>query len=151
MLVNEAKKENPWGVSFMRMLDMSNDSQLFRTKEQLVSEGWALSGNIFSREDDRYLPLYEAKMMHQFTHRYGDYSMRPEGSLDTELPRIPSARLADPDYVIQPRYWVPEWEVVKKTANVPGALFQALEADSEKMIWQVLATWFAGYHLRAGC
>ena len=87
--------------------------------------------------------------MHQFTHRYGDYSMRREGSLDTELPRIPSARLADPDYVIQPRYWVPEWQVVKKTANVPGALLQALEADSEK-IWQVLATWFAGYHLRRG-
>ncbi len=150
VLVNEAKNENPWSVSFSTMFHMSNDSHLFRTKEQLLGDSWVLSGNIFNRDGDRYLPLYEAKMMHQFTHRYGDYSMRPEGSLDTELPRIPSARLANPDYVIQPRYWVPEWEVVKATANVPGALLQALDADSENVIAKVLAVWFAGYHLRRG-
>jgi hypothetical protein len=32
------------------------------------------------------------------------------GSQDSELPRIPASRLADPDYVVKPRYWVPEWE-----------------------------------------
>ena len=148
--MNEVEKVNPWRVSFGTMFHMANESHLFRTREQLVDDGLVLSGNVFNRDDECYLPLYEAKMMHQFTHRYGDYAMRPEGSLDTELPRIPSTRLAEPNYVVQPRYWIPESEVVKKTANVPGALFQALEADSEKMMWQVLVTWFAGYHLRRG-
>jgi Eco57I restriction-modification methylase len=152
VLLNEVRNENPWGVRFGTMFHMSNDSHLFRTKEQLTEEGWSLDANVFKREGDRcrYLPLYEAKMMHQFQHRYGDYSMQPAGSLDTELPRIPSVRLADANYVVQPRYWVAEWEVVKATANVPGALLQALDAGSENIIWKVLAAWIAGYHLRRG-
>ena len=80
---------NPWGVSFLRMFDMANDSGLF------LDEGG----------DDR-LPLYEAKMAYQLDHRYGDYALRRPGSLDTELPRIAPERLADRSYRLTPRYWV---------------------------------------------
>jgi hypothetical protein len=55
--------------------------------------------------------MYEAKMIHQFDHRFGDYAMRPAGSQDTHLPDVPLERLADPDYRPLPRYWVPEREV----------------------------------------
>ena len=41
---------NPWGVGFLRMFDMSNDSGLFRTREQLEAEGWVLKGNVFEKE-----------------------------------------------------------------------------------------------------
>jgi len=115
-------KEDPWGISFMRMFDMSNDSPLFRTGEQLEGEGWALTGNVFVKNSERYVPLYEAKMMYHFTHRYGDYAMRPEGSLDTELPRISAERLADLNYTVQPRYWVLEQQIVTRASRVriPG-------------------------------
>jgi hypothetical protein len=106
VLVNETTGENPWGVRFMRMFDMSNDSHLFRTREQLEAEGFVLQGNHFWRGEEEYVPLYEAKMMHQYTHRFGDYAMKPPGSQDTELPRIPPERLADPNYFVLPRYWV---------------------------------------------
>jgi hypothetical protein len=107
VLVKEGPpEENPWGIRFMRMFDMSNDSHLFRTREQLEAEGFALRGNHFVKADEEYVPLYEAKMMHQYTHRFGDYAMKPPGSQDTELPRIPPERLADPNYVVLPRYWV---------------------------------------------
>ena len=100
-------EENPWGVRFRQgLFNMTSASHLFRTGEQLEAQGFILAGNVFFRGDEKYLPLYEAKMMHQFTHRYGDYAMRPEGSLDTELPRIPSERLQDPHYAVMPRYWV---------------------------------------------
>lgn len=82
-------EENPWGIRFMRMFDMSNDSHLF-----------------LSEPGEDRVPLYEAKMMHHYTHRYGDYAMRPDGSQDTELPRIPASRLDDPNYAVTPRYWV---------------------------------------------
>ena len=104
-------EENPWGVRFMRMFDMSNDSHRFRTRGQLEQQGFVLAGNIFSRGEERFLPLYEAKMMHQFTHRFGDYAMRAEGSQDTELPRIPAERLRDPCYAVLPKYWVAEGEL----------------------------------------
>ena len=51
MLVDEEKGENPWGVSLLRMFDMSNDSQLFRTRQQLEDEGYRLLGNWFVRGD----------------------------------------------------------------------------------------------------
>jgi hypothetical protein len=150
VLINEATGETPWGISFMRMLDMSNDSQLFRTREQLLEQSWNLRGNVFERDGDRYLPLYEAKMMHQFQHRYGDYAMRAEGSQDSELPRIPAAKLDDPDFVVQPRYWVAEWEVIKATSSVPRLVIQAVDAKSENLARQILSAWFAGYALAEG-
>jgi hypothetical protein len=104
-------EENPWGVHFLRMFDMSNDSHLFRTREQLEREGWRLDGNIFVKGDERYLPLYEAKMIHQFNHRFGDYRDKVDGSESTALPNIPPERLSNPAYSVFPRYWVPEGEV----------------------------------------
>jgi hypothetical protein len=74
-------------------------------------------GNVFVRGEERYLPLYEAKMIHQFNHRFGDYADQPPDSKDTQLPDIPAHRLADPDYAVLPRYWVPEEEVEARLAG----------------------------------
>ena len=119
VLVEEAKGAagNPWGVEFLRMFDMANDSHLFRTREELEGAGFHLEGNVFLRGGERYLPLYEAKMVHQFDHRFGDYRDQPPGSRDTQLPEVPLERLADPDYRVLPRYWVHEREVEERLAG----------------------------------
>ncbi|GAB4262059.1 MAG: hypothetical protein Kow00122_18590 [Thermoleophilia bacterium] len=50
VLVREGPpEENPWGVSFTTMFHMSNDSHLFRTRQELESQGWRLEGNVFVR------------------------------------------------------------------------------------------------------
>lgn len=49
---NDPVNGNPWGVKFMRMFDMSNDSHLFHTREELEDDGWVLNGNVFEREID---------------------------------------------------------------------------------------------------
>ena len=136
VLIREARdgqpEENPWGISFMRMFDMSNDSHLFRTKEQLEDEGWRLEGNVFERGEERFLPLYEAKMIHHFDHRWATYdanvkrSKRPAetGLFDDndsqETSSGPSTRdlsleeKADPSFEPLPRYWVSKSEVEAK-------------------------------------
>ncbi|MDR0610807.1 MAG: N-6 DNA methylase, partial [Planctomycetaceae bacterium] len=111
---DEQKEVNPWGITFSRMFDMSNDSHLFHTKEQLESKGFILEGNHFVRKKERYLPLYEAKMIHQFNHRFGDYADLPPESKSTQLPNIPPERLNNPNYAPLPRYWVTEDEVKKR-------------------------------------
>ncbi|WP_134389853.1 Eco57I restriction-modification methylase domain-containing protein [Methylacidiphilum sp. Yel] len=114
VLVEEAKGEagNPWGVSFSQgLFNMTSDSHLFRTRDQLEAEGYRLEGNVFLRGPERYFPLYEAKMVHQFDHRFGDYADQPPRSKDTQLPEVPLERLADPAYRVLPRYWVHEREV----------------------------------------
>ena len=60
-------------------------------------------GNIFRLGADRYLPLYEAKMVNQFDHRFGDYSMRRAGSRETELPEGPADELRNPAYAPLPQ------------------------------------------------
>jgi hypothetical protein len=116
ILLNEsgAEAENPWGLSFMRMLDMATDSSSFRVLSQMIADGWTLNGNIFERDGERYLPLYEAKMIHQFNHRFGDYADKEADDEGTALPDIPESRLQDPDYAVEARYWVPETAVIER-------------------------------------
>jgi methylase of polypeptide subunit release factors len=116
VLINETNEitGNPWGITFSRMFDMSNDSHLFRTKKDLESQGLTLIGNHFVRKTERFLPLYEAKMIHQFNHRFGDYADLPTDSKSTQLPNIPPERLNNPKYMPLPRYWVTENEVKQR-------------------------------------
>ena len=44
-------EENPWGLSFMAMFHMANDSRLFRAEEDLLGDGWKLDGNVFVKGD----------------------------------------------------------------------------------------------------
>ena len=91
VLIAEGKEDgNPWGITFMRQLDMANDSHLFA-----------------NAPGDGLLPLYEAKMIHQFDHRWATYE--GDGSRDVTL-----AEKTDPDFAVTPRYWVDEAEVEQR-------------------------------------
>ncbi len=102
---------NPWGISFQRMLDMSNDSHLFRDEPA----------------PDR-LPLYEAKMIHQFDHRWATYGA------DGDCHDMPVSQKADPDAVVTPRYWVDQREVWMKVARLPESLMKALKDRDQAAI-----------------
>jgi hypothetical protein len=108
---------NPWGLRFLRMFDMANDSGLFRTRAELASAGWTIEGNRFVKDGDTMLPLYEAKMVHHFDHRYGDYADQRAGSENTSLPEVPVSRLEDPRYQPLPRYWLAQAEVGERLAG----------------------------------
>ena len=60
------------GHTFKNLFNMTDDSDLFRTREELEREGWRLHGNVFTRDGKRMLPLYEAKMADFFNHRAAD-------------------------------------------------------------------------------
>jgi hypothetical protein len=115
---NDPEHGNPWGVRFSTMFHMSNDSHLFRTRQELEGQGFELEGNHFVKGEQRYLPLYEAKMIHHYDHRFGDYADLPEGSASTQLPEVPLERLRDPWYEPLPRYWVEETNLENTHANL---------------------------------
>jgi len=140
---------NPWGIRFQRMLDMSNDSDLFLSHPDSAAN-----------PDDslRCLPLYEAKMIHQFDHRwttYVDAPDKPDG-LDTDY--LSPAQKADPTYTVRPRYWVPEREVLARIARVPARVAKAWLAvqaaaqdigsaqanEAQADLLAALAAWVAG-------
>jgi hypothetical protein len=102
---------NAWGLRFMAMLHMTNDSALFRTRAELEAAGWERDGNCYHLGKRRMLPLLEAKMVHHFDHRFGDYLDKADDSQGTSLPEVPVERLRDPSYSPMPRYWVERHEV----------------------------------------
>jgi hypothetical protein len=99
---------NPWGVRFLRMFDMANDSHLFRTREQLEGEGWRLDRNVFTRRGECYCPLYEGKMIWHFDHRFGTYEGQTEAQANKGfLPQVTDAQHANPLFEPYPAYWLP--------------------------------------------
>jgi len=83
--------QNPWGISFIRMLDMSNDSHLFK---DTPAPG--------------RLPLYEAKLVHQFDHRWATYTE------DGSSRDVTATEKASADFTVTPRYWVNRSEVEER-------------------------------------
>lgn len=90
-------EQNPWGISFMRMFDMSNDSHLFQD-----------SGG------EGKLPLYEAKMIHQFDHRWAGYRVDDGKDVADDVPLTDKQK---PDFSVTPRYWVDQDEVRQRLAD----------------------------------
>ncbi|MEY4531687.1 MAG: Type restriction endonuclease and methyltransferase DrdVIII, partial [Deinococcota bacterium] len=119
VLLNETTGENPWGISFMAMFHMSNDSGLFRTAKQLEAQGYTLEGNHFVLEESHMMPLYEAKLMHQFDHRFATYTESGDTRDMTDTEK------ENPRNVPLPRYWVDSRDISKatKTSLLPKWMF----------------------------
>lgn len=95
VIENETTKNNPWDMSFLRMFDMANDSQLFRNEIE-----------------KNCLPLYEAKMFHQFDHHFSSYEDAKQANLNSGiLPQIASEIKQNFYFNITPRYWIDKKEI----------------------------------------
>ena len=102
---------NPWGLRFLSMFHMTNDSGLFRTRAELAASEWGLEAGWFKKAGRVMSPLYEAKMTYQFNHRSGTFEGAPAGKRPHRLPSPSDEQLADPEYAALPFYWVAEEEV----------------------------------------
>lgn len=141
VLIQERPQEdggdiNPWGITFQTMFHMSGDSSFFRTAVQLEPDGWSREGADWVRETaagtERRVPLYEAKMIHHFDHRFGSFSGLAERPADGALPEVPSSQKQAADFEPDPWYWVPEDEVILRAARVPAALKSAIRLASSE-------------------
>jgi len=143
VLVNESTGENPWGIRFSTMFHMSNDSHLFRTRDWLEERGFRLSGNRFVKGEEVYLPLYEAKMMHHFDHRYATYEGATQANINEgSLPQPSEQQKQDPTFRVLPRYWVEAREVYLRCAVIPEGLRKAIRAGDLELIRLGLAHLF---------
>ena len=135
-------KGNPWGVNFMAMFHMSSDSGLFRTSTQLseagyirdgadwVSEGVKPSQAVLAVEGagsgsldlhdagpkppERFVPLIEAKLCNLWDHRASSYAVRGDERGYRVLPETSAEDHANPNFEIEPFYWIKKAEVTKR-------------------------------------
>jgi hypothetical protein len=104
VLQNEKTGINPWGISFMLMFMMNTDSGLFHTQDPgLLKEVRDLN--------TQKVPLYEAKMLHQFDHRWATYT----DNGDTR--DLTDDEKSDLSFTVKPRYWVDKKEVENKLSG----------------------------------
>jgi hypothetical protein len=141
-------ESNPWKLSFKTLFHMSNDSHHFRIAAELEADGYRREGNKFVSPYNSYLPLYEAKMIHQFDHRFSTYEGATESQLNVGiLPQPTAEQKRDPSFVVQPRYWVREDVVESAIPKYPEPLAAALQIGHLPSIQRVLCLWAAGYRL----
>lgn len=146
---------NPWGISFSQgLFNMTSDSGLFAAAPAAADQPMRL-------------PLYEAKMIHQFDHRWATYVDAAGGAPgEVETADVSDAQKADAAFVVRPRYWVDQREVLARVARVPTrvarawlALHAAHDAEDATALDTALADlllslsqWVAGelFHRQAG-
>lgn len=104
----DGRVDNPWQVRFRTMFHMANDSADFLDhldlQDRIVERRGAVA--VLNDSTEAY-PLYEGKMLWHFDHRYGTYAGQTEKQANKGvLPHVSDELHNDPDYRIQPRYWV---------------------------------------------
>ena len=82
-----------------------------------------MAGNVFHRDGTEYLPLYEAKMIHHFDHRWASYRTEAGNDVAVDVTREDKQ---DPGFAVLPRYWVEAREVQLRVAKLPTGLLTAL-------------------------
>jgi len=88
---DQSSEQNSWNAEFMLMFMMNTDS--YRFKDAPAPER---------------MPLYEAKLVHQFDHRWASYTAEGD-SRDVTL-----REKQDPAFRVTPRYWVDRAEVEQR-------------------------------------
>lgn len=111
-------EENPWGVKFLRLFDMSNDSNLF-----------------YDESAPERLSLYEAKFIWHYDHRFATFEVQG-GTRDVTIEEKQNS-----DYKITPRYWVDEKEVWLRLTKVPKDVAEAWKSGSEEAMKTAVSFW----------
>ena len=124
---------NPWGIRFSQgLFNMTSDSGLFKNEPA----------------PDRF-PLYEAKLIHQFDHRYATF-IPTAGVKNADWPSrdLTLDEKKTFDNAVSPRYWVDKREVWLQVARLPDGLLKALKDRHEPGIvlmvaWMLFGQWLS--------
>ena len=108
-----------WPVKYKTMFHMTNDSGLFRTRQELAERecAWPIGNNRYGSASGQWVPLYEGKMVQAYDHRAASVVIKPENQHRPAQPV--SATLEqhqDPSWLPSPQFWVLETETGPCTA-----------------------------------
>ena len=118
-----------WPVRYVRMFDMTNDSHLFKRRDELEAKGYyPVAGNRWKKGEEEYVPLYEGKMVQMYDHRAASIKVNPANVQRPASPLEPSMNQKMlPTWLPDPQYWVPLasvtlrplWAVAFKDVTAP--------------------------------
>jgi hypothetical protein len=122
---------NPWGIRFSQgLFNMTSDSALFQNEPSA-----------------QCYPLYEAKLIHQFDHRFATFIPTANmANADWPSRDVTLDEKSSPHHAVTPRYWVGKREVWLQVARLPEGLLKALKDRHEPGIvlmtaWMLFGDW----------
>lgn len=123
LIRSDREDGNPWGVSFQRMFDMTNDSNLFRRGSELEKDGfWLGPGNVYTKGDIQFLPLYEGKMVQMYDHRAASVVVNPDNLFRPAQPEpVTLAQHADVAFTPTFQFWVAGSDVAARLGQHKAA------------------------------
>jgi len=114
VLVDESRKKggNVWGVKFVTMFHQTNDAELFHTAADLKKKGFEPAGAAWKKGKQKFLPLYEAKMVQAYDHRAAGVVVDAANWMRQGQTReTTSVEHQNPEFAALPRWWAAETEV----------------------------------------
>jgi hypothetical protein len=102
VLINQSSAEgNPWQVYYLRLVDYGDYSEELLTADQCLNDGFDASKNVWLKQENKRLPVYESKLVNAYDHRFASYGK-------SEVIELSSDEKQDANRFVTPRYWVEE-------------------------------------------
>ncbi len=111
---SSGKERKLWPVRFVQgLFNMTSDSGLFETEEQLEAAGaYRTAPNRYRRSADEWVPLYQGRMIHHYDHRANSVAWNPESAHNPYTSvEVPDEQKADANFLPRTQYWVPTSEI----------------------------------------
>ncbi|MEK9629497.1 MAG: hypothetical protein VW455_10820 [Nitrospinota bacterium] len=112
-ILNDHEKGKVWPVKYHTMFHMTNDSHLFKTKEELEKDGfYPVEGNRLQKGEEEFLPLYEGKMVQAYDHRAASVVVNLE-NLNRPAQPFPTSftQYINSNYYPTPQFWIKSNEI----------------------------------------
>ena len=145
---SSGKEEKLYPVRYHRMFDMTNDSYLFRTAEQLDDDGaYKVVGNRYKKGDEEWVPLYQGRMIHHFDHRANQIELNPESTHNPYVSvAVNDEQHKDPSFHPRVQYWVSKAETLRQITDHVGyvlAFRDIARATDERTMIASISPWSA--------
>jgi len=105
-----------WSVRYVTMFHMTNDSGLFKRRDELEKEGWyPVEGNRWKKGEAEVVPLYEGKMVQMYDHRAANVVVHSDNlHRAAQQEAVTLAQHRDLKFHPTPQFWVAADEVRKQ-------------------------------------
>lgn len=131
----DRRREPPqkvWPVRYVTMFHMTNDSELFKRRDELEREGWyPVGGNRWRKGEVEKVPLYEGKMVQMYDHRAASVVVNADNlHRPAQQEASNDAQHADTAYLPTPQFWVNASVVEQKQIGHWGLAFKEITAPT---------------------
>lgn len=110
VLVNRSTepRRKVWPLRYCRMFDMTNDSHLFKRRDELEKDGWyPVGANRWKKGAVEVVPLYEGKMVQMYDHRAANVVMNADNlHRPAQQEASTAVQHADPAFSPTPQFFI---------------------------------------------